>query len=275
MAQNSASAENEKKKTTPSNLEELWLVNDDPAQLLVQKRLLGRLAATVWDFSSPAALMSQARKFGGCSNLVTDFHMPGMNGLELAQVWCHMHPNARVLVLSASNLTKSEQDEFTYFPSNQVRLLVNFRIPELLATAQEWFGGQTNLSAAMDPVAQELSASLRYFDAQVHSKLIQLGGKDFLHKALQRFADRIPMRLQSFEQAVADCNLDAVYREAHSLKGSSGVVGANQILQCADRMETAAREKQHESVALFLQELTELWQASQVELQEILQGSLE
>ena len=78
---------------------EIWLVNDDPAQLLVQKRLLGRFAATVWDFQSPTELVSQARKYGSCPNLVSDFHMPGMNGLELSQLWCQMHPNARVLLI--------------------------------------------------------------------------------------------------------------------------------------------------------------------------------
>ena len=66
---------------------EIWLVNDDPAQLLVQKRLLGRFASTVWDFQSPTELMAQARTYGSCPNLVSDFHMPGMIGLELSQLW--------------------------------------------------------------------------------------------------------------------------------------------------------------------------------------------
>lgn len=270
MAQNSGSAGNAKKTTKkPVSLDELWLVNDDPAQLLVQKRLLGRLAATVWDFASPASLMTQARKYGSCPNLVTDFHMPGMNGLELAQMWCQLHPNARVLILSASFLTATEQAEFTYIPSNRVRLLTNFRIPELLKTAQEWFGGA---ELPCEPAAVEVETKLVNFDDETHSKLKKLGGTAFYKKALERFRDRIPRRLAIFNHALQEGDFEALHHEAHSLKGSCGVVGANKLLSCADKLETAAREKQESLLTEHLDQLKKAWEQTEDELKQILKG---
>lgn len=254
---------------------ELWLVNDDPAQLLVQKRLLGRFAATIWDFHSPSQLMTQARRYGSCPNLVSDFHMPGMNGLELSQLWCQMHPNARILLLSASALTKSEQEEATYLPSSQVRVLSNFRIPELLAVAKEWFsrGRDTAVEDSGEFDAVKASTQLEYFESEVHEKLKILGGRSFLVKTLEKFADKVPLRFQIMEEAIQAGEFLDLHHQAHSLKGSCGVTGAHRLLEAAGTLEEAALEptdlKQLESQ---LEELKSVWELTYQEMQCILKA---
>lgn len=254
------------------NAPEVWLVNDDPAQLLVQKRLLGRFAATVWEFRSPTELIAQARKYGSCPNLVSDIHMPGMSGLELARLWCEMHPNARILLASASSLNAQEQEEARYLPGNHVKLLTNFRIPELLSAAQEWFGGEV-----LPEDSQELESptKLKFFNSEVHSKLRMLGGVAFLKKALHRFAERVPARLEACREATEQGDFVRVHREAHSLKGSCGVVGAGVMLELADKLETAAQnERPCESLLTMIDGVDQIWQESKTELQH-LQEALE
>lgn len=247
---------------------ELWLVNDDPAQLLVQKRLLGRFAATVWDFQSPTELMTQARKFGSCPNLVSDFHMPGMNGLELSQLWCQMHPNARILLLSASPLTTSEQEEAKYLPSNRVRVLAGFRIPELLNVAKEWFARDSKPGEdSSDLEAVQPSAQLEYFDTSVHEKLKILGGQPFLEKTLQRFAEKVPYRFQVMEEAILAAEFSDLHHQAHSLKGSCGVAGATVLLEAADKLELAAIEPSTlKLLEAHLEELKNVWASTEKEL---------
>ncbi len=253
---------------------EIWLVNDDPAQLLVQKRLLGRFASTVWDFQSPTELMAQARTYGSCPNLVSDFHMPGMNGLELSQLWCQLHPNARILLLSASRLSQTEQDEAAYLPSNRIKLLTNFRIPELLTVASGWFSHSPNSSDnSLEGLETSEPSSLRFFDSSMHAKLRLLGGDAFLKKALERFATRLPGRLESFEAAVAAADYASVHQQAHSLKGSCGVVGATPMLESVDALESAAKDRETpESLALKLNHLRALYEGTLAELNEILAG---
>jgi HPt (histidine-containing phosphotransfer) domain-containing protein len=254
---------------------EIWLVNDDPAQLLVQKRLLGRFAATVWDFQSPTELMAQARGYGSCPNLVSDFHMPGMNGLELSQLWCQMHPNARILLLSASALSSVEQEEATYLPSNRVKMLTNFRIPELLSVAQEWFAqGPKGEESSLETPGESAESSLEYFESSMHSKLRMLGGQAFLKKALERFANRLPERLQKLDQALASNDHRKLHHEAHSLKGSCGIVGAHQMLESADRLEVAAKaEEEAATLRAEMETLHDLWRETEAELQSILAPS--
>ena len=251
---------------------EIWLVNDDPAQLLVQKRLLGRFAATVWEFSSPDEVVSQAQKYGSCPNLLSDFHMPGMNGLELARIWCELHGNARVLLASASSLSVEEKKEALFLPQNHVKLLSSFNLSELMTTAREWFVGEPEELQDETEPAEETSG-LVHFDRAVHSKLMMLGGAAFLKKALDRFADRLPGRMESCREALQSGDLRTVHREAHSLKGSCGIVGATSMLELADQLESAAlREEAPDALSLLLKEIEQEWQHSAAELQEVLKG---
>ena len=254
---------------------EIWLVNDDPAQLLVQKRLLGRFAATVWDFQSPTELVAQARKYGSCPNLVSDFHMPGMNGLELSQLWCQMHPNARVLLISASELTGAEKEEATFLPSNRVKLMTAYRIPEVLSAAKEWFGGTDRSPSSESSFEKALTApqNFTYFDADVLDKLKTLGGSAFVKKALIRFSDRIPTRLANFYEFLEEKSHLKLHQEAHSLKGSCGIVGATQMLECAHELEEAAiGERDLTEIEEKVEQLESLWQETARELKEVLQS---
>lgn len=245
------------------------MVNDDPAQLLVQKRLLGRFAATVWEFSSPDEVVSQAQKYGSCPNLVSDFHMPGMNGLELARIWCELHGNARVLLVSASNLSVDEEKEALFLPNNHVKLLSSFSLSELITTAREWFVGEPDDLHEDD--FPENGNGLVHFDATVHSKLVMLGGNAFLKKALQRFADRLPGRMESCREALDVSDFRSAHREAHSLKGSCGIVGATSMLELADQLESAAlAEESTDSLFQILGEIEREWESSAAELQQVL-----
>lgn len=250
---------------------EIWLVNDDPAQLLVQKRLLGRFAATVWEFTSPDELLTQAQKYGSCPNLVSDFHMPGMNGLELARIWCEMHANAKVLLVSASNLTSAEQEEAVFLPRNHVKLLTSFYIGDMIAAAEEWFLGST---ASEDHRSTESNGTLRYFDSEVHSKLVMLGGEAFLHKALQRFADRMPSRMENFREFLKVRDFRNLHREAHSFKGSCGIVGATLLLELADKLELAVQNDSEniEALSFIVNEIADTWQHAVAELELVLNG---
>lgn len=249
---------------------EIWLVNDDPAQLLVQKRLLGRFAATVWDFQSPAELIAQAKNYGSCPNLVSDYNMPGLNGLQLSQLWCEMHPDARVLLLSASPLSDRESEDLTYLPSNHVKVLMNYRLPDLLSAAQEWFADSPDSALdSMEDRAPPVKA-YRFFDTEMLGKLSTLGGGSFVVKALERFAARVPNRLETLSAALENRHPAQMMSEAHSLKGSCGVVGAFTMMDIAGRLEDLAQSETTQSeLEEVISELKSAWEGTQLEIESI------
>ena len=251
---------------------ELWLVNDDPAQLLVQKRLLGRFAATVWGFSSPTELLAQARKFGSCPNLVSDYHMPDMDGAELSRLWCEMHPDAKVLLLSVSKLSRAEKQQSTYLPSTHVKVLTDFRIPELLSTAKAWFSeSAVTDEESFTPVAVGTYKKLEHFEIETHHRLQQLGGVVFLVKALTRFRNKTPERIEEIKKAIDSENFKQVHTIAHALKGSCGIVGATNLSVVADALELSSQESEPMSLLLDgLFALESAWEATLLELEDVI-----
>lgn len=212
----------------------LTLVNDDRAQLMVQRRLLGRIAEVV-GFLSPIEALAAVRSQALPSNLITDFHMPGMDGPELARAWCDLVPHAKVLVISASEVSRQEQDRIDSLPADAVRLVTSYRILDLIDHACLWFGQEVETEDSPDAA----SSAERRLDRSVLEKLGKLGGEAFVAKTIARFTQGAPEKVQSISDAWSRADRQRMYELAHSLKGSCGLVGAVTMAESADAIELA------------------------------------
>jgi len=66
-------------------------------------------------------------------------------------------------------------------------------------------------------------------DARVLEELRALGGEDdpmFLRTLIEHFFQNLPQRLDALRTAITDGNMKVVQREAHTLKGMCGNLGA-------------------------------------------------
>lgn len=190
--------------------------------------------------------------------------------MELARIWCGMHADARVLIVSASKLTPTEKEEAVYLPNNHVKLSTSLYLNDMFKEAEEWFLGESSVVTSDAP---ESDKTLQYFDTAVHAKLVMLGGDAFLQKALRRFADRMPSRMENFRSFIQARDERSLHREAHSLKGSCGIVGANTLLELADMLETAAQEEEEsDRLNELVSEISGAWQKTSAELEQILSG---
>lgn len=253
MAENSANVERagepaQSKASKPV----IWLVNDDPAQLLVQKRLLGRFAESVTAFGSPLEAVAAAREGGSSPLLVTDYNMPVMKGPQLAAYWCALHPEARILILSASEIQLKDDSVLSSLPKASFRLLSSYRLPDLVSAAQEWFcpeeGTDEELSAPTKAGNSRLEPS-------VLEKLMSLGGQPFVDKVLNRFVAELPGRMETIEQSYSANDRELLHRTAHSLKGSCGLIGAERLARVAGALEDAATPDGVEDLAPLLESL--------------------
>ncbi len=82
----------------------LILVDDDEAFRLAFAALLLDDGHAVRPFELPAMLPPFDVLPNG-SLLVTDFEMPGQNGLQLADASCHAHPSSAALLISGYSAT--------------------------------------------------------------------------------------------------------------------------------------------------------------------------
>ena len=240
----------------------LVIVNDDPAQLMVQKRLLGRIA-DVTVYLSPIEALAAARSGTASPYLVVDFHMPDLDGPELARIWCDLYPDARVLMVSASEITAREQDKFKALPATTVKLLTSYRITDLQDYATSWFCKERN-----EPVPPPPSRGDVRLEPSVLEKLGTLCGANFVAQTVARFLRSSPDKVQGIQAALLAGEYQRMHELAHSLKGSCGLVGALALSAVADRIETATEDgKDTPGLDPLVNELTAEHQATVNELE--------
>ena len=264
--------------TGPKNEISLWLVNDDPAQLLVQKRLLGRFASQVSGFGSALEAVAQANRTGESPPfLVSDINMPNMNGVELARLWHEMHSDARVLLLSASSLSAEVRKAVNELPPESVKALSPYRLGELSHTAKEWFGGEScepaSPAEAKRPYPKSNLSPGQYLDAATMDKLFQLGGEPFLQKALARFIESLNDKVAKIESAAKTNDREALHATSHGLKGSGGILGAAPLMEACDALEQATSpDHAEEPVNELVAAVQSIAQATLAEAQKLLKN---
>jgi HPt (histidine-containing phosphotransfer) domain-containing protein len=113
--------------------------------------------------------------------------------------------------------------------------------------------------------AEMLELTSTVFD---HKKAIinMCSDMDLFKDTLSLFLKKMPEYMQNLENAVMSSSLDAIAVAAHTFKGSSRVLGANQIGDILEYVEKNAREKTridyNQVIALMRHSIVEFEQES-------------
>ena len=113
-------------------------------------------------------------------------------------------------------------------------------------------------------------------DPAVLDNLRQLtapGEPDVLLEVLQLFLDEAPRRLERLQAAWREANGHEMQRAAHSLKGSSGNIGAGAMMAVCHRIDDLARAGDVAAVAPLLPSLTSEYHRAELEIKHLLQTS--
>jgi HPt (histidine-containing phosphotransfer) domain-containing protein len=98
-------------------------------------------------------------------------------------------------------------------------------------------------------------------DPESIARLRRLGGEALVSKMAGLFLGLAPDRLRAARDGLVGGDLDAIRNAAHSLKSSSGNIGAYAILEAAGRLEDAAER------GVPVGELTPLFEALEAAFQ--------
>ena len=96
--------------------------------------------------------------------------------------------------------------------------------------------------------------------------------EDEFGEVIESFLDEVPGWLAKLTQALADSNAEQLFQTAHSLKSSSGYMGAPAMQQLAAQLERMGREGSVEGCDAFLAELVKEYQAVEPRLRELAAG---
>lgn len=113
-------------------------------------------------------------------------------------------------------------------------------------------------------------------DPNVIDTLRQLtppGEPDVLAEILHLFVDEVPKKIRALQSAVQAGDAPLVARHAHSLKGSSGNIGAAALLDVSRRIDDLAKAGDLARVTPLLATLTEEYHRVELEIKQLLQTS--
>lgn len=109
-------------------------------------------------------------------------------------------------------------------------------------------------------------------DPGAAARLKRLGGERLLREMILLFLQHGPERIDAAEQGSAGGDLARVEHACHSLKSSAGNLGATALQQAAAATEHAAEAGDAAAVAAALPLLAGLYQASELELRNLMAG---
>ena len=119
-------------------------------------------------------------------------------------------------------------------------------------------------------------ASDSALDPRVIDSLRQLtpeGEADVLAEILQLFLDEVPKKIRALQEAVTAGDSEEAARLAHSLKGSSGNIGADSMMDVCRRIDDLARAGDLAAVTPLLPSLTSEYHRAELEIKHLLQTS--
>ncbi|MCW8878785.1 MAG: Hpt domain-containing protein [Kangiellaceae bacterium] len=88
-------------------------------------------------------------------------------------------------------------------------------------------------------------------DSTIISELQEIMGED-LGMLLETYVEDTQQKIEQLKSEIKEKNTDSIRRTAHSIKGSSKNVGATELADWCQQMETGAREENLQDVDIQL-----------------------
>lgn len=96
------------------------------------------------------------------------------------------------------------------------------------------------------------------------------GDPELLLDLLQMFLDDGPQKVQAITEGVAAGDFEKAERAAHSLKGSSGNLGARLLQEACEQMQLASRSHKLDEIRKIAPQLSANYARAEAELRKLL-----
>jgi CheY-like chemotaxis protein/HPt (histidine-containing phosphotransfer) domain-containing protein len=176
--------------------------------------------------------------------VLMDIQMPVLDGIEATRHIRALPPpkNAVPIIAVTAHAMAGAREE--YLASGMDGYLSKPLDPNaLLHTLAAYAGsGQSPAAPAATAPGTDLDA---VFDADAIATLEKYLPASSVRELLAMFVDQIAAQIEPIRHAAGERNMNALGREAHSLAGSAGNIGAGRLSQLARELEAACERGDH------------------------------
>jgi CheY-like chemotaxis protein/HPt (histidine-containing phosphotransfer) domain-containing protein len=208
----------------------ILVVDDDEISRLAACEILGNLGAET-ESAATAQVAIHLASNTSYDMILLDLHMPGMSGIELSRALISMVPDLeeKIVFLSSAEvhtpmnaLARETSHRVLSKPLDPEQILQHFRHSPVSVTT-----GKPETSTHPHVEGIDIASGIRNFMGQ---------DKAFFH-TLRAFPEYGERYIEECKSNIEKNNLKECWRLAHSLKGSSSMIGAYELNALARQLE--------------------------------------
>ncbi len=181
--------------------------------------------------------------------ILMDINMPNMDGYQATKIIRNNEAQGIRIPIIALTANVMTEDVKSYFDAGMDDFLAKpYSFKSIESSLVKWLYGGEHDEIIEDETSNQ-SASTTYIDSNVINNLKNIMG-DNLSELIQKFIQRSTILV---DEIMADKkNLEKIKFNIHSLKGSSGNIGANELCRLCELIENLVRSKQVDKIESFL-----------------------
>jgi len=96
------------------------------------------------------------------------------------------------------------------------------------------------------------------------------GDPELIVDLIRMFLEDGPCKVKAIVEGLEEGDFEKMERAAHSLKGSSGNLGAHFLQESCEQMQVASRQRELDNVTRLTPEISSHYEAAEVALRELL-----
>jgi two-component system sensor histidine kinase/response regulator len=222
----------------------LLLVEDNAVNQEIAVELLSSEGASV-DVANNGVEALDKVKQTHYDAVLMDCQMPLMDGFEATR---RIRTEARfrelpIIAMTASVLTSDRERCINAGMNDFVGKPID--VNELFSTLVRWLKRSTGEAVASAAEVSKEVAPIRIPGVDVEKALKRVGGSIKLYKTLlSRFRETQTDAVHRIKEAIGSAETETAKREAHTLKGLAGSVGATRLAECASTVENLLKTKE-------------------------------
>jgi diguanylate cyclase (GGDEF)-like protein len=246
----------------------ILVVDDNPVSSHLARRVLEDLGCTaITAHDGPSSL--ELWREGPYDAILLDLHMPVMGGIEVARALRREEAASgrqRVPIIGLTSAPSASERQACFEVGIDSYLSKPYRPVELHAALAPILPRPAPKSAVP---ARELSLDPSLFDPDTLRSLIEVsGGAESVVRLLADWAESSVVLMDELRGAIERADMSAVRRLSHTLKSSSGSVGAHELSSVFSMLESFGRVDALSPARQWVEKAQELWAQCRAAVQE-------
>ena len=173
--------------------------------------------------------------------VLMDVQMPVMDGLTATRLIRATEEFSHLPIIAMTAGALPEEREQTRLAGMNDHVTKPIDIDHPLATLERWTGASLSApTLAAVAAAPPATLTAMTLDAALGLRLVN-GNTKLYHKLLNTYLSQSAGTLTAMRQALADADIEALRRLAHTLKGGSSLLGVRGVQQAASDLDLAMR----------------------------------